>query len=517
MSEDFYDKVLRFLGLNSVQYEKLIQPATSDQLIPFSSYPESERFLACLHHHLDQQHTMIIYGDYDADGMFSSSILYDTLIQLGANVSVYLPQRYQDGYGLTIHHAKRYVEAGYQLVLCIDNGVSQHDAIQYLHEHDVDVLVLDHHQVSPTPPPYQALIHPEHHHPFPLARCSGSLALSLSIHLLQRVEPKHVVYAAIATMTDGMPLREDNRALVKLALTMYNQQPIASLSPFVQQFPIQETTFSMTIGPIFNAIGRMAKDDLIQHVVPYLVSEDEAERLPYVDLFKRINDLRKERSNYWASYFQHHSDRVVLERIDDVSGLTGLIASRLLQGPTLISGIFATDEKNSNHLVGSLRSIDGVDVYRLIQSYPGPLVAFGGHPQACGVTLHQETWDTFLQYFKTLTLQQEPIQRTGIPITTREITFDHYTWIQNLAPFGPQFPEPLFVLNQVPVEKLTFTMKSPYYLSTRLTSFSEVFSFTLKKVDLEAFEKVQLFGTFRLNQYRSTRKIQFVASHVISL
>ena len=514
---DFKDRLLAYYALNDATWNDLIQPATSDSLVAFSSYPDAQEFERVLNDHLKANHTMLIYGDYDADGMFSSAILYDTLKQLQARVSVYLPQRYQDGYGLTLKQAKRFVEERYQLVICIDNGVSQHEAISYLVHHDVDVLVMDHHQVSETPPPYKALIHPEFNHPHPLARCSASIALSFSMHMLKKVIDQHVIYAAIATMTDSMPLLKDNRHLVKLGIEAYNRSPLPSLIPFVTSHPITETMFSMVIGPTFNAIGRMGKDDLIQSVVPYLVGERTRDASMIAERFKAINSLRKERSQYWAHHFSTVHKTILVDIISDVSGLTGLIASRLLSDHVLIAGIFAKDEKHPDHLVGSFRSATHVDIYTIIQAYPGSLIAFGGHPQACGVTLHVDEWASFQTYIRQSSIQSLQQKTLAIPIQTKEITWVNYELIQLLAPFGPGLKEPVFQLSSVPVDKLTFTTKSPYYLSTRLTPFSEVFSFLLTKSTFSAFNRVNLIGTLRLNVYKDNRKIQFVVNALHSL
>jgi single-stranded-DNA-specific exonuclease len=514
---DFRDRLLAYYSLNDATWNDLIQLATSDSLVAFSSYPGAQQFERVLNEHLNKNNTILIYGDYDADGMFSSAILYDTLKQRHARVSVYLPQRYQDGYGLTLKQAKRFVEEHYRLVICIDNGVSQHEAITYLVDHDVDVLVMDHHHVSETPPPYKALIHPEFNHPDPLARCSASLALSFSIHMLKKVIDQHVIFAAIATMTDSMPLLKDNRRLVKLGIEAYNRSPIPSLIPFVTSHPITETMFSMVIGPTFNAIGRMGKDDLIQSVVPYLVGERTGDASNIAERFKAINSLRKERSHYWAQHFSTVQEPIIVDIISDVSGLTGLIASRLLSDHIQIAGIFAKDEKHPDHLVGSFRSATHLDMYAIINNYPGSLIAFGGHPQACGVTLHMDEWASFQTYIRQSSIQTSQQKPIAIPIQTKEITWANYELIQLLAPFGPGLKEPVFQLSSVPVEKLTFTTKSPYYLSTRLTPFSEVFSFVLTKPSFSSFNRVDLIGTLRLNVYKDSRKIQFVVSTLNSL
>jgi single-stranded-DNA-specific exonuclease len=513
----FLDQLCSYYGLSVDQYKQLIQPATRHDLVAFSSYPDHQRFLRVLYKHLDAHHRVLVYGDYDADGMFSSAILVDTLKTLNAKVSVYLPQRYQDGYGLSLKQAQRIIEEQYSLVICIDNGVSQQEAIALLKDHDIDVLVMDHHGIPETLPNFDALIHPEYQHPNPFPRCAASLALSFSLHIHPEGHDLHIIYAAIATMTDGMPLLKDNRHLVQLGVRLFNETLPTTLRPFAQQHPIDETTFSMTIGPIFNAIGRVMKDDTIQHVVPYLLAKEKDTLLDLSSTFIEINQHRKNLSAQWLSTWESNSAVRLIEEIDELSGLTGLIASRLLQKNREIVGIFAPDHQHSDQLIGSLRSPIGIDIRSIIAHYPGTLVAFGGHPQACGVTLKKEEYTRFKTYLLNIPIKFEKIEQPTLEIKTKDLTFIHYDQLQTFRPFGPGWQEPVFVIRPVPVHKLTYSKNPPYYLSTKLHTFADVFSYLLKKDDFENLETIELQGFLRLNSFHQQRKIQFFVTAYNSL
>lgn len=513
----FLERLLAYYEWSKDTYQSFIQPATSHQLVAFTSYPEHATFLTTISTHLAAGHRMLIYGDYDADGMFSSAILYETLTTLNAKVDVYLPQRYQDGYGITLTQMQRAHHEGYALVICIDNGVSQHEALTYAKNVGIDVLVMDHHGCPETLPPMKALIHPEKDHPHPLARCSGSLALSFSMHMHQSLLPTHLIYAAIATMTDSMPLIKDNRALVQLGIEAINSYIPLSLQPFIQQFPLDENSLSMMIGPIFNAIGRIMKDDTIQTVVPYLVSKDRSWVQETAIRFNEINQLRKRRSDDAVKAWEKDTQHYLIEKIEEVSGLTGLIASKLVMPSRPIVGIFAQDEKHPDHLVGSLRSIDGIDIRQWLQAYQGPLIAFGGHAQACGVTVHQDYFQALKSYLKMCPINQNPPPKKTLVISTRDLTFENLQMFQALKPFGPGSEEPLLQIHHVPVNKLTFSKKPPFYLSTSLTPYSSVFSFKLTRADFIDETEVILEGRMRLNNYLQRRIVQFVADRFLAL
>jgi single-stranded-DNA-specific exonuclease len=513
----FLDQLCAYYGLTSDQYKTFILPATRDNLVAFSSYPDHQIFLDILQRHLNHKHRIIVYGDYDADGMFSSAILVDTLRSMHADVSFYLPQRYQDGYGLSLKQAKRLVEEHYHLVICIDNGVSQHEAIAYLKLHHIDVLVMDHHGVPEELPLFDALIHPEYHHPHPLARCSASLALSFSMHIHPEGNDLHIIYAAIATMTDGMPLLKDNRQLVALGVQLFNVNLPVTLRPFVNQYPIDETTFSMTIGPIFNAIGRVMKDDTIQQVVPYLLSKEQDKILNLSKTFIEINQHRKNLSAQWMTTWERNQEPRLIEVIDELSGLTGLLASRLLTNSRVFVGIFASDHQHPDQLIGSFRSPLGVDIRSIIAQYKGQLVAYGGHSQACGVTLKKDQFESFKQYVLSVPIQYEKPLRRTIEMKTKELTFDHVNLIQTFRPFGPSWEEPIFSIQPVPVNKLTFSKKAPYYLSTTLHTYANVFSFHFKKDDFDGLVSVELQGYIRLNTFQQSKKVQFFVTAYNSL
>jgi single-stranded-DNA-specific exonuclease len=510
---EFTEQLKKFYGYDDDTFQALLKDVTMDDFPSLELFPQLLRVEHMINTIIEKQFKAIIYGDYDADGMIATSIMKQLFIDLNYSVDTYIPNRYQDGYGLTLKQAKRLVVQGYQSVICVDNGVSAHEAIEYLKDHRILVIVIDHHEVTVLPKALDAYFHPLLDTPIPLARCSGYLTYLLYVAVIKKHHPYLLALAAISTLTDAMPLKKDNRILVKLGLAMMNQYKFIQIASLVKQFPVDEQSIYMNVGPSFNALGRMLDDERLQDIVTYLLTEDTMENMQLSTWIKDVNQQRKTLSQQWIEMIPKNDDMVQVLMIDERSGLTGLIANRLLEGMTKVVAIFSPDSKNDDYLVGSIRAVEGYQLMNLIRSYPGDIIAFGGHPAAVGLTIKKDYFEQFKNYLISAAIKLE-IQHHHpklIPLKTNELTFKNLEIIQKLKPFGQDFPAPLFLITPVPVYKLQFTSKAPFYLSTRLTSWSQIFSFSITKDKLRPYSSIGLIGTIEENIYQSSRSVRFQA------
>ncbi len=510
---EFTNKLKQFYGYDEDTFQSLLKDVTLDDFPSLDLFPLLLTVGYCLHSIIKKQLKTIIYGDYDADGMIATAIMKQLFIDLGYGVDTYIPNRYQDGYGLTLKQAKRLIDQGYQCVICVDNGISAHEAIAFLKDHLVTVIVIDHHEVTSLPQGLDAYFHPLLDTPIPLARCSGYLTYLLYVAVIKKHNPYLLALAAISTLTDAMPLKKDNRTLVKLGMAMINQYKFIQIAALVKQFPMDEQSIYMQVGPSFNALGRMLDDERLQEIITYLLTEDITKNIQLSTWIKEVNQQRKTLSQQWMEMIPKSDDIVQVLMIDERSGLTGLIANRLLEGMTKVVAIFSPDSKNDDYLVGSIRGVEGYQLMTLVRAYPGEIIAFGGHPSAVGLTIKKNHLEHFKNYFIPAVTQVEVHHNNSmvIPLKTNELTFQNLEIIQKLKPFGQDFPAPLFMITPIPVHKLLFTTKAPYYLSTRLTSWSQIFSFSITKEKLTPFSSIALVGTIEENTYAATRSVRFQA------
>jgi single-stranded-DNA-specific exonuclease len=508
---EFTEQLKHFYGYDDDTFQALLKDVSMDDFPSLELFPHLLNVELVINMMVQKHLKTIIYGDYDADGMIATSIMKQLFMDLNYAVDTYIPNRYQDGYGLTLKQAKRLVEQGYKSVICVDNGVSAHDAIEYLKTQQVIVIVIDHHEVTQLPLGLDAYFHPLLDTPIPLARCSGYLTYLVYVAVIKKHNPYLLALAAISTLTDAMPLKKDNRVLVKLGLAMINEYKFIQIAALVKQFPVDEQSIYMHVGPSFNALGRMLDDHRLQDIVTYLLTEDTTENVQLSTWIKDINQQRKTLSQQWMDMIPKSDEMVQVLMIDERSGLTGLIANRLLDGMTKVVAIFSPDSKNNDHLVGSIRAVEGYQLMNLIRSYPGDIIAFGGHPSAVGLTIKKDHFEKFKAFFISAATKLE-IQHqlpNFIPLKTNRLTFKNLEIIQKLKPFGQDFPAPLFLISPVPVDKLLFTSKAPFYLSTRLTSWSQIFSFSITKDKLINHSSIGLIGTIEENMYQFTRSVRF--------
>ena len=512
----FKDQLLAYYQLNDVDYDRLVQPVSVHDLPSTTDFSVLQQVSIQLHQFVQQQKKIIIYGDYDADGMVSTSILKALFDDLHYHVDTYIPNRYQDGYGLNMNQAKRIVEASYDVVITIDNGISAFEPILYLKKAGLFVLVIDHHDLGELPEA-DLIFHPLLQTSKPHPRCAGYLAYLVYVATLKNHHRYLLALASIATLADAMPLTQDNRTLVRLGLSYINEDRYPSISSLVKSYPIDENTIYMQVAPSFNALGRMLNDQSIQQIVRYLLTTDMAEISHLSTWIKDVNSERKILSQQWIERYKDLDDKVIILYIEERSGLTGLIANRLLENNTHVVAIFSPDSKNSDHIIGSIRANEGYELMEIIRSYPGPIVAFGGHPGAVGLTIKRSEFDQFKKVFPIL-IQSHPHrykEEETINITTKDIIQEHVSLVHNLKPFGQNFPAPLFQLHDVPADKLIFSQKPPHYLFTPLKKNISIFSFQWNQSNFPKKEHVMMIGTLENNTFNDVTSVRFIVRSIL--
>ncbi len=513
----FFEQLRRHLALTEEDYQNLTAPVTTKDLVRLDAFADGQKLVSTMQKHMLANHTIKIYGDYDADGMIATAIMMALFGELAYhNVSYQLPVRYQDGYGIKLHHAQQFVAEGYQLIILVDNGVSAEQALAYFHAHHVDVIIIDHHAVTTLPTTMQALIHAEYQTTRPLPRCAGYLAYIVYQALLKKDNPYLLALAAIATITDAMPLIKDNRALVRIGIAHINTHQFPPLTPLVQSYPIDEETLAMAVGPVLNAIGRMIDNQDIQQIVQYLLFTNLLDIQKQSKAFIAINQARKLATLRAVESLEHNQLPVSFHMIHERSGLTGLIASRLIQYPKKIIGIFSEDNQHPSQLIGSIRADSDIPVLRWIQQYTGSLVAFGGHAQAVGLTIKKEALNSLEHYLSQCFAQQTLEKKVDdyIVLTLADLTFANLDKLNALKPFGSGFPSPMMMIKDVPATALNFSAKPPHYITTSLSPQASLFSFKVTKKDIQDGSSVDLIGKIKENRFKDVKKVQFVIDKV---
>ena len=479
---------------------------------------------------INQQEKILIYGDYDADGITSTLIIYESLLNFGADVTYYLPDRFKDGYGPNLDQYKYWIESGINLIITCDNGVSGHEAIDYANQREVDVIITDHHQMKNTIPDAYAVIHPQHpqgHYPFKELSGAG-VALKLVTALSEYVPEEAVELAMIGTIADMVSLTDENRTIVLNGLHQirYTQRP--GLIRLCQTLDIDlkninEETIGFIIAPRLNSTGRL---DSASIGLTLLSSIDEEEVDQLVSVVEQLNQERKQLSD---AIFKQIFDKLSRQVLPDIiieadetwhPGVLGIVASRVLktfQRPTIL---FHHDQENKVYK-GSGRSEDNISLYDLLIKVNPLMKYFGGHGQAAGMTIDESQWDQFRQNLTQFAQQyRDEIQKPmdlmiDLIADINEINLQLFEEIECLGPFGMNNPRPKVLIEDCEVTQKRVIGADKQHIKMTLSDLTHQ-----QKVDVIGFGKadqcseiselqtISLVGTLNKNEWQQMVKIQ---------
>ena len=290
---DFLGKILKFYNLDITDYIELSREIKQDELLSLSNFYNGDKTLNCLKKHMENNSKIIIYGDYDCDGMMATSILKIAFKKLNySNVGYYIPNRYIDGYGLNIANVKKFIEKDYNLIICVDNGISQFEAIKLAKDNGIEVIICDHHEVKETLPDTPYIIHPAFSNSN--TYCSGGYtSFVLATGLLGKFDNYLFALAAISIISDLMILKDENRKIIKYALNLFKKQRFIQIDMLAENNRIDENVIGGLISPKINSIGRMVENFNVNLVVKYFESDDFNEIVRIYNYIESINKERK--------------------------------------------------------------------------------------------------------------------------------------------------------------------------------------------------------------------------------
>ena len=476
---------------------------------------------------IENYEQILIYGDYDADGMTSASIVKEALEQLGAECQVYLPNRFTDGYGPNASVYKYFIEnQGISLIVTVDNGVAGHEAIELAQSMGVDVIVTDHHSMPEVLPDAYAIIHPEHpeaEYPFKhLAGCG--VAFKLATVLLEEVQVELLDLVAIGTIADMVSLTGENRILVKYGLSVLkNTQRIGLQELFkiagIQENEVDEETVGFQIAPRLNALGRL---DDPNPAIEFLTGFDEEEAR---DIALMINQKNEERKEIVQKIYDEAKTMVDLNKPVQVlagegwnPGVLGIVAGRLLEElhqPVIVLNI-------ENDLAkGSARSIEAVDIFEALDPHRDLFVAFGGHAGAAGMTLEASKLEALSQVLVAY------IEDNQVDLSTKnelfldeelslpDLTLETLKNFEKLAPFGMDNKKPVFYLKDFKVENARTMGAGNTHLKLKISQANvafEVVAFGLGNLATEFSQtkNLELAVTLSVNKWNGQTSLQLM-------
>ena len=476
----YSDAFLRLLfsrGISTAEEaERFLHPA--DQPLPDPGILlDIEKAASVIMDAIIRHEKICVFGDYDADGVCATTILYRALLENGADVCFYIPSREGEGYGMHESSVRRLYEQGVKLLVTVDNGISAHAETELARSLGMRVVITDHHRCHETLPNGDAVVCATRSgQTEDTARLCGAAVAMLLARQLGTPYETHLALAALATIADVMPLLGTNRTIVAKGIRLLKREPgLTALLSVADpnDRPVTETTFSFLLAPRINAAGRMGD---ATRAVRLLITQDQAEREALANELEADNNARKteeQRILLEAEKRIGQKDPVLimLHGSDWNPGVIGIVASRLCDKYRCPVLLFTGE---GDTLKGSGRSIPGVDLFAFLSEHAEYLVQFGGHLLAAGASILREQFEPCRRAMETFLKNRYPDGYPHEPVcyeealSLSECTVRLCEELELFAPFGEMNPEPLFLL-EGELSGVSLMGKDGAHLSASLT------------------------------------------------
>lgn len=543
-------QLLKNRGLNTQeQVDEFLQPDYSKDIHDPYLFQDMQKAVERVYRAIAKQEKIVIHGDYDADGVCSTAVLVTILRQLGAkNISVYIPNRLTEGYGLNMNTVDELISRGENLVITCDCAISNVEEIKTLQAKNVDVILTDHHQAQAELPPAFAIINPtvkNDKYPFELLAGSG-VAWKLAQGLLRSeqcpfnekeregMEKWLLDLVAISTITDMVPLIGENRTIVKYGLIVLKKTKRLGLKSLcdISNSKVDEIdtqVIGWRLGPRLNAAGRV---DHANGAYELLMADNEAEAKTLAQSLQDNNTDRQKQtdqmlSEAMAQIGEVNNDQKVLVAFgeDWSTGLIGLVAGRLMDRfhrPAFAMG------KVEGKIVGSCRSIDGFDIAENLEAGKKFLTRFGGHKKAGGFTLDPENYDAWVKWLKKTADKKltdadlENKEAIEMIVNLKDVNWELWDQLEKFEPFGEGNLEPTLAVKGVKLVDKQFVGADGKHVRLFISEEGNpklykvmAFSSAERLADFRSGDIVDVAFTVNINQWNGNREIQLKLVDII--
>lgn len=467
-------KILLKRGIDCFDKAKLFFNPNLDRLHDPFLMKDMDIATERLHQALESGEQILVYGDYDVDGVCGCALLYLVLSRMvGSKVNYYIPDRISEGYGLSKEAIKRYADQGVSLIVTVDCGVTAVEEVAYARELGVDVIICDHHEPGDQLPPGIAVLDPKRPDcPYPFKELAGvgvgfkfMQGLYRKLGLNDSELDEYLDIVALGSCADIVPLVDENRILVSHGLQLINHRPRFGVKALLESSGVdrKEITVGLivfVIAPRINAVGRMGD---ARRAVQLLCANSLQRARVLAREMERENKNRrsvdeetfKEAIETAEKHFDPENDRaLVLYKEGWHPGVIGIVASRIVERfyrPTVMISIVDGIGK------ASARSIADFNIYEAIKECSEYLEAFGGHKYAAGLTIKQENIPAFAEKFKRIARERVtdedliPRMRVDCEVQLKEFDERLMRLLKLMGPFGPLNLRPVFVSRNLKV------------------------------------------------------------------
>lgn len=509
------------------QLEQFLSPTLESLHDPHLIY-DMEKAVERIQQAVEQRERVLVYGDYDADGITSTTVMKEAIELIGGEVEYFLPNRFIHGYGPNLSVFKEKIEEGIQLIVTVDNGVAGHEAVAFAQEQGVDVIITDHHELPDQLPEAFAVIHPKHPkgtYPFPDLAGVG-VAFKVASALLGDIPVEFLDLVAIGTIADLVSLTGENRALVQLGLKMIQTGDRIGLDALIQSAGLKkdelsEENIGFAIGPRLNALGRLGE---AAPGVELMTTFDEEQAIEIAAFIEETNNERKSIVDTITteafSMLNPEMPIHVLAKKGWHEGVLGIVAGRIMQDTGKPAIVLTIDEAGES-AKGSGRSVSALNLYDALNEVRELFTHFGGHHMAAGMTLPVENIEKIREHLAAyvernhLDLSQGQELIIDEVLTIEETTIPFINQLKLLAPFGTDNPMPSFAYKQVQAVQVRQIGAAQNHLKLQLTDGTatlDVIAFQMGK-EAKEFSDIpcNIAGKLSINEWNGNKKPQLMA------
>lgn len=448
---------------------------------------------------LERDDRMVVYGDYDADGITATALLMQTLLALGADAQAYIPHRVKEGYGLSVRSVRQLASEGISLIISVDCGIRDHEAVQFARDQGLTVIITDHHSIGAKLPRAHAVINPKREgNSLPSKELAGVGVAFMMAYALLREKRKRdgpanfpkirlsdlLDLVAIGTVADLMPLNDPvNRALVNAGLEVIREKRRLGLRVLMATANLSATEIDSSkiayrLAPRINAAGRLADARLAYRL---LLCTNEGEAFQLADELNTLNQRRQllttkalETVHQRLSDWDRKKNPMICEGDAGFPhGIVGLVAGRLTEEfyhPTVIW------EHGETHSHASCRSIPDFNIIEALDACDDLLMRHGGHVSAAGFTVRNEKLDALVTRLQTIARKSlggkslQPVLKLDAELNVKQISLDLIDELGQLEPTGYGNPQPLFLISKLLVKRARVIGKKREHLSLQFAN-----------------------------------------------
>lgn len=479
---------------------------------------------------INNKEKIIIYGDYDVDGITSTTVLKKYLQERGGIVNTYIPNRLNEGYGLNKEAIKKIKEMGTDLIITVDCGISGIEEVKYAKELGIEVIVTDHHEVGEVLPDALAVIdakRKDNTYPFNLLAGVGVVfkviqAISIKLNLKAEEYLKYLDLVCVGTISDIVPLEGENRTIAKLGLMLIRVTKNLGLRELIKSSGYKEidsNTISFGVAPRINACGRMGHEE---EALKLFLAETKEEA---VEVTKKLNEYNTLRQNTEKAIYEDAVSKIEKENIENKNsiivggynwhhGVIGIVSSKVTEKYYKPSILLCFEDRIAK---GSGRSIQGFDLYEGLTKCSELLDKFGGHAMAVGLTLNKENFENFKDKFEKIA--EEANIKEMVPtiyideeVKLKDISMDLVKSLSVLEPFGEANKVPLFLIKNLKIDSIR-ALSEGRHLKLSLRDESVVINaigFDIGNLaeEYKIGDKIDVVGTLEINSFNGFSSIQ---------